>query len=260
MVPLPPSLRSAFPRPGVSSALAAHPQKHRKMKVTEQQLFRYQDRCQAGCNLAKYLESYRRDSDVLVLAVQKGGVPVAYEVASALEAELDALLVRNLSVPGYEEVEMGAVARGGVTIRNRDVLKSHLISNVDFTRVKHREFGELFRREFVYRGERRFPQTEGRSVILVDDGLATTSMLEAAVKAIRRRGAAQVVIAIPVAPKQIVEQLMDLANDVICPVIPSHFDGVTPFYREFSEVSDDEACELLEKQFSSVRTSECKCL
>ncbi len=208
-------------------------------------LLPYQDRTQAGRVLAENLEAYREIRDLLVLGLPRGGVPVAFEVAQALGAELDVLTVRKLGVPECEELAMGAIADGGVTLRNENVLAGNASLVSSFPCVERREREELLRRERDYRGARPIAEIASRCVILVDDGLATGSTMRAAIEASRRLGARQIVVAVPVAPSDTVEQLRDVVDDIVCPAVPLQFRAIGWFYRDFSQVSDREVRSLL---------------
>ena len=205
----------------------------------------FRDRREAGRQLAKLLNEYAHRPDVLVLALPRGGVPVGFQVARALGAPLDVLLVRKLGVPGHEELAMGAVASGGVRVLNQDVVE-HL--NIPFRiveRVTAKELGELERRERAYRRDRPQPELGERTLILVDDGLATGSTMRAAVLALRRRGPRKIVVAVPTASPQTCADLRSDADEVICAITPEPFYAVGIWYRDFSEISDDEVRRLL---------------
>jgi predicted phosphoribosyltransferase len=206
---------------------------------------RFRDRREAGRLLAARLAPYRGRPDVLVLALPRGGVPVGYEVARALGAPLDVFLVRKLGVPGHEELAMGAVASGGVQVLNADVLAGLGLSDRVVAAVAARELQELERRERLYRGARPPRDVQGRTVILVDDGLATGATMRAAIHALRRRGAARIVVAVPVAPLQTCAELRAEADEVVCLVTPEPFLAVGLWYDDFTQTSDDEVRALL---------------
>src|SRR5213082_4017978 len=177
---------------------------------------RFRDRHEAGWRLADKLSPYAKRSDVLVLALPRGGVPVAYEVARALQAPLDVFLVRKLGVPGYEELAMGAVATGGVRVLNDEIVNGLRIPDYVIDAVTAWQQQELARREQLYRGDSPAPDVRGRTVILVDDGLATGSTMRAAVAALRQQGPARIVVAVPVAAPETCSYLGEEADEVVC--------------------------------------------
>ena len=205
----------------------------------------FHDRRDAGRALAAALSAHAGRPEVLVLGLPRGGVPVACEVASALHAPLDVFLVRKLGVPGYEELAMGAVATGGVRVLNPDVVGGLGIPQHLIDAVVRRETQELERRERLYRGDDPPPDVRGRTVILVDDGLATGASMQAAIEALRQQGPARIVVAVPVAPRDTCEQLRALADEVICAVTPHPFHAVGIWYEDFSQTTDEEVRELL---------------
>ncbi|MCO6431371.1 MAG: phosphoribosyltransferase [Deltaproteobacteria bacterium] len=186
---------------------------------------------------------YRDAPEVLVLGLARGGVPVAFEVARKLNAPLDVFLVRKLGMPGHEELAMGALASGGALILNEEVA-AHT-SEYQLARVIEREREELHEREVKYRSGREFPRITDRTVILVDDGLATGASMRVAVKALRQHAPASIVVAVPVAPKETCSLLAQVADRVICALTPRPFLGVGAWYEDFSQTSDDEVVELL---------------
>lgn len=206
---------------------------------------RFRDRRDAGRLLASKLTWYVNRPDVLVLALPRGGVPVAYEVAQALGAPLDVFLVRKLGVPGHEELAMGAVATGGVRVLNHQVVAGLGISDEVIDAVTAREQQELARREGLYRGDRPPPDVGGRTAILVDDGLATGASMHAAIKAMRALQPARIVVAVPAAAPETCSELRAEVDDVICAVTPVPFHAVGLWYEDFSQTSDDEVRELL---------------
>jgi predicted phosphoribosyltransferase len=208
---------------------------------------RFRDRHDAGRRLADALGAYARRNDVLVLALPRGGVPVGYEVALALGAPLDVMQVRKLGVPGHEELAMGAIASGGVRILSEDVVATLNIPDRVIATVAAAEEQELDRRERIYREGRPFPEVRGRTVILVDDGLATGSTMRAAAAALRAQGAERLVAAVPVAPKETCDALQDLVDDVICAVTPEPFLAVGEWYEDFTQTSDAEVQDLLRR-------------
>jgi len=204
------------------------------------------DRTAAGRSLAAVLSDYYRDEDVVVLALPRGGVPVAREVAAALDATLDLILIRKLGVPMQPELAMGAIASGGVRVLNPDVVQSWRITGEDIAAVAAIEQRELERREAAYRGERPRPPVRGRTVILVDDGVATGATMRAAISALRQLGPAKIVVAVPVAPADTVQALEEVADEVICLATPEPFFAIGSCYRDFTQVSDEEVRRLLE--------------
>ena len=206
---------------------------------------RFPDRADAGRTLAELLGAYRRRADVIVLALPRGGVPVAYEIARALEVPLDVFVVRKLGVPGHEELAMGALASGNVRILNDDVIAKLRIRPAEIEHVTIAEGRELARREERYRGDRPFPDLRGRTVILVDDGLATGASMRVAIAALRAEGPASVVVAVPVGAPEVCASLRILADDVVCAVAPSRFEAVGLWYDDFAQTTDDEVHDLL---------------
>jgi putative phosphoribosyl transferase len=207
----------------------------------------YQNRSEAGRALAEALQPYANRLDVLVLALPRGGVPVAYEVAKALGAPLDLMLVGKLGLPGHEELAMGAIATGGIRVLNAEIIQGLAVSEAEIERITAAEWQELQRRERAYRDDRAGPEVHGRCVILIDDGLATGATMQAAVAAIRPQGPAEVVVAIPVAPADTVALLRDQADAVICPATPEPFLGVGWWYEDFAQNTDAEVRHLLRR-------------
>jgi putative phosphoribosyl transferase len=203
----------------------------------------YQDRAQAGSALATALQKYRDRSDVAVLGLVRGGVPVAARVAEELHVPLDVLVVRKLGVPWAPEVAFGALGSGGVRVLNPEV--ADRLDKAEISRVVEAESAELARREERYRDGRPPVALTGRTAIVVDDGLATGATAAAAVAVARGLGAARVVIAVPVGSPEAVARLAKVADEVVCPLVPGHFGAVSRFYREFPQVSTDEVAELL---------------
>jgi predicted phosphoribosyltransferase len=203
------------------------------------------DRSDAGERLAADLAAYARRPDVVVLGLPRGGVPVAYEVARRLEAPLDVFVVRKLGVPGHEELAFGAIASGGVRVLNQDIVDELELGPAVILDIEVLEREELERREQEYRGERPPLDLRGRVVILVDDGLATGASMRAAVAALRRLGPVRVVVAVPVADASTCEALGEEADEVICAVTPDPFIAVGLWYRDFSQVTDEEVRNLL---------------
>jgi predicted phosphoribosyltransferase len=206
---------------------------------------RFADRRHAGRKLAELLTRYAGREDVVVLGLPRGGVPVAFEVAGALGAPLDVFLVRKLGVPGHEELAMGAIASGGVTVLNPDVIEAVGVEQAQIEAVAERETKELERREHSYREGRPPVDVRERVGILVDDGLATGATMRAAISALRNRGAASIVVAVPTAPPETCRSLQSEADEVICAMTPEPFMAVGLWYRDFAPTTDDEVRELL---------------
>ena len=210
------------------------------------------DRREAGVELAKQLEHYRYRPDVVVLALPRGGVPVAYEVARALGAPLDIFVVRKLGLPGHREYAIGAIASGGVRIVNDDAIRWYGIPPEILDTIAREEEIELQRRERVYRDDLPPLDLEGQIVVLVDDGLATGSTMKAAVEAIRRRKPAKIVVAVPVGSQEACAEFTKIADEVACARTPEPFRAVGLWYRDFSETSDNEVRKLLHDERRSV--------
>jgi len=215
----------------------------------------FRDRSDAGRLLAAKLAAYANRPDVLVLALPRGGVPVAYEVARALNAPLDVFLVRKLGVPGHEELAMGAVATGGVRVLNDQVVGLLRIPDYVIDAVAAWEQQELARREHLYRGERPPPVVRGQTVILVDDGLATGATMHAAIKALRQQQPARIVVAVPTASPETCDQLRAEVDEVICAITPDPFYAVGLWYEDFSQTTDEEVRDLLARSVSPGRTA-----
>ena len=205
----------------------------------------FRDRRDAGRFLAGLLEEYRGRTDVIVLGLPRGGVPVAYEVATALGAPLDVFLVRKLGAPGREELAMGAIASGGVMVINDDVVRGLAIAPEAIHHAAEREGRELVRREQAYREGRPFPAVAGKVVIVVDDGLATGSSMRAAIEALRSLRPARIVVAVPAAPQSTCRELTALADEVVCATTPSPFFAVGSSYWNFTQTTDEEVRDLL---------------
>jgi predicted phosphoribosyltransferase len=208
----------------------------------------YRDRYDAGRILASRLTAYADRADVLVLALPRGGVPVAHEIAQALHAPLDVFLVRKLGLPGHEELAMGAIASGGVRVLNDDVVCILQVPDDVIETVAAAEQQELERRERLYRGERPPLNVRGKTVILVDDGLATGASMRAAVAALRQMGPARIVVAVPVGSVETCAEMHDLADEVICGYTPEPFRAVGLWYEDFSQTTDAEVRELLNRE------------
>ena len=206
----------------------------------------FRNRAEAGQQLASRLGKYANRDDVIVLGVPRGGVPIAFEVATALNLPLDIFVLRKLGVPGHEELAFGAIGSGGVRVLDRQIVEAVGLSELVIELVTRAERAELARREQIYRGGRPPLDVRGKTVILVDDGIATGSSLRAGVRALRQMQPAAIVIAAPVAPRSTVNRLRREVDDVVCVEIPERFYGVGQFYHDFSQVSDEEVNELLD--------------
>jgi predicted phosphoribosyltransferase len=209
----------------------------------------YTDRAHAGRALAGELTALAGRDDVIVLALPRGGVPVAAEVAAALHAPVDAFVVRKLGVPGHEELAFGAVASGGVRVLNSDVVWSLRLSDGVIEQVTAAAFQALTEREVALRGDRAFPALAGKVVVLVDDGLATGATMRAAVAAARRIDATRIVVAVPVGPPEACADLAAVADDVVCLLQPRSFGAVGLWYDNFAPTTDAEARRILESAF-----------
>jgi putative phosphoribosyl transferase len=206
----------------------------------------FRDRIDAGQRLATKLAAYANRPDVLVLALPRGGVPVAFEVAKALDAPMDVYLVRKLGLPGHEELAMGAIATGGVVVRNSEVVDALRIPDRVIAEVAAEEQRELNRRERLYRGDQPPPDVRDMTVILVDDGLATGATMRAAVNALREQHPAHIVVAVPTAAPETCDAFRGEVDDVVCAITPEPFYAVGLWYADFSQTTDDEVRNLLE--------------
>jgi putative phosphoribosyl transferase len=206
----------------------------------------FANRTEAGQELALRLRKYAYRDDVIVLGAPRGGVPIAFEVATALRAPLDVFVLRKLGVPGREEFAFGAIASGGVRILDRRTIEGLGITGLDIERVTRAEKQELERRERAYRGGRSPLDVSGLTVILVDDGIATGSSMRAAIRALRQMKPARIVIAVPVAPPSTCSQIQFEADELVCLEMPEPFYGVGQFYDDFTQVSDEEVKNLLD--------------
>lgn len=214
-------------------------------------LLPFEDRVQAGRMLAAALRSYCGRADVLVLALPRGGVPVACEIAEALGAEVDLMIVRKLGTPGQEELAMGAIASGGIRVLNADVIASLGIGEGAIERAAARESREIERREHAYRGSRPRPVIAGKCVILVDDGVATGATMRAGIAGLRQQKPAKIVIAVPVAPPDTVEQLRAEADEVVCLAMPELFRAIGQWYVAFPQLTDAEVRERLARSWEA---------
>jgi putative phosphoribosyl transferase len=207
--------------------------------------FRFRDRSEAGRVLARELDRYAGRDDVVVLGLPRGGVPVAHEVAKALGAPLDVFVVRKLGVPGHRELAMGAVASGGELVLDEGLIRSLGIGKAEIQQTIAAELHELERRERAYRDGRDLPELTGKTVILVDDGLATGSTMRAAALAVREHHPARIVVAVPVAAPETCDEFRSEVDEIICAVTPRPFHAVGLWYDDFSQTSDEEVRELL---------------
>lgn len=206
----------------------------------------FKNRSEAGRFLAQKLAEYTNDPNVVVLALPRGGVPVAFEVAEALKAPLDIFVVRKLGVPGYDELAMGAIASGDIRVLNSRVVDYLDIPDETIERVAAREKRELQRRERLYRGTRPMIDVRGRTVIIVDDGMATGSTVRAAVRALRQQQPKKIIVAVPVGARETCESFTkDVDTMCVCAITPEPFDGVGLWYRDFEQTSDEEVRQLL---------------
>lgn len=210
-------------------------------------MMRFRNRIEAGQQLAKRLAKYASRPDVLVLALPRGGVPVAYEVAQALHAPIDVFVVRKLGVPGHEELAMGAIASGGVRVLNGEVVESLRIPDGVIDAAAARELRELERRERVYRDDRPAPDVQERTVILVDDGIATGSTMKAAIEALRQLEAGRIVVATPTAALSTVREMRGDMDELVAVMTPADFSGVGQWYEDFSQTTDEEVRDLLQR-------------
>jgi putative phosphoribosyl transferase len=205
---------------------------------------RFRDRADAGRQLAEKLDAFAGRTDVIVLALPRGGVPIGYQVAKALNAPLDIFLVRKLGVPGHEEFAKGAIASGGVRVLNGQLVRQLPNAEALIEVVTQRETAELQRREREYRNGRPLLDVRGKTVILVDDGLATGSTMRAAVRALRKRDVAEIIVAVPVGAPEACAEFQDEVDEVVCLMMPRNFRAVGRFYQDFSQTTDNEVREL----------------
>ena len=208
------------------------------------------DRQQAGRILANSLKNYAIQPNVTVLALPRGGVPVAYEIAMALSIPLDVFIVRKLGVPGHEELAMGAIASGGTILVNESIIRQLRLQQSSIDAVIQSEQEELARREHLYRGNRPFPDLSGKTIILVDDGIATGATMQAAISALRKHKPASIIVAVPVAAYETCQSMAPLVDKLICPLQPINFFAVGLWYEDFSQTTDEEVIDLLERSNS----------
>lgn len=207
----------------------------------------YHNREDAGKTLAQQLSAYANHNDVLVLALPRGGVPVAFQVAKALHAPLDVFIVRKLGVPGHSELAMGAIAMGGAQVLNQDIIHELGIDQEKIQKVKDQEQQELKRREVTYRGNHTFPPLKDKIVILVDDGIATGASMRAAIMALRQLHPLKIIAAVPVADDNLCNKMRSLVDELICPLRPTQFYAVGAWYEDFSQTEDEEVHALLKE-------------
>jgi predicted phosphoribosyltransferase len=216
----------------------------------------FKNRMDAGRKLAGELSEYANRKDVILLALPRGGVPVAYEIAKQLKVPMDIFLIRKLGVPGNEELAMGAIDSEDVRVLNQDIIRSFGISDRMIAKVAADERRELHRRERLYRGDRKRLEIKGRTVILIDDGLATGATMLAAIKALRSKNPSNIVIAVPVASLDTCRAFEKEVDDIICGATPEPFYGVGAWYEDFRQVTDEEVCDMLEKSISLQKPGE----
>ena len=207
----------------------------------------FDNRADAGRKLAGQLKRYVNEKNVIVLGLPRGGVPVAFEVASALNAPLDVFVSRKLGVPGQEELAFGAISSGGVRVLDPEIVQAAAVSDLQIERITAREKVELERREATYRGGRPPLEIAGATVILVDDGVATGSSVRAAISALRQMKPQRIVLATPVIPAATYQRLRTEVDDLVCVVMPEGFYGIGQFYEDFSQVTDEEVINLLRR-------------
>jgi predicted phosphoribosyltransferase len=220
-------------------------------ELTEQP---FADRREAGMELAARLQMYRGRQDVIVLALPRGGVPVAFEIAKAIEAPLDVFVVRKIGMPGHPEFAIGAIASGGVRVLSEDVVRAYGVPHTAIEAIAARERTELERREHEYRAGRPLLDVRGRTVILVDDGLATGSTMRAAVEAVRALQPARIVVAVPVGAADTCAEFAHITDETVCARTPEPFSAVGLWYADFSQTTDDEVHALLREHAKTMRT------
>jgi putative phosphoribosyl transferase len=208
---------------------------------------RYFNRYEAGKILAELLKQYANRPIVIVLALPRGGVPVAYEIATALSVPLDVFIVRKLGVPTHEELAMGAIASGGTIIYNKEIISELHITQLQIDQVIASEQQELERRNKKYRGDKLFPELKNKIIILVDDGIATGATMRAAVAALKKLNPKKIVMAVPVAALDTIQLMTSLVDEIVCPLQPAVFNAVGLWYEHFDQTDDAEVYELLSK-------------
>lgn len=207
----------------------------------------FRDRAEAGQKLAQFLQAYAHQPNVLVLALPRGGVPVGFEIATALGIPLDICLVRKLGVPNHKELAMGAIASDGVRVLNEDIVRAYSIPLETIEQVTYLELQELQRRDQAYRGDRTKPKIEGQTIILVDDGLATGATMRAAIAVLKRQHPMRIVVAVPVAPVETCKSLEDEVDQVICLITSDSFHSLGLWYENFEQTSDEEVQKFLQR-------------
>jgi len=216
----------------------------------------FRNRAEAGQRLAQRLLAYAGRPDVVVLGLPRGGVPVAFEVARALEVPLGVVVVRKLGVPGHKELAMGAIASGGIRVLNDDVVRHLNIPDRVIEAVTAQELRELHWRERAYRGDQPTPDVRGRAVILVDDGIATGSTMLAAIAALRTLEPARIIVAVPTAAPSTCDEIRRVADDCICEIMPEPFYAVGAWYEDFSQTTDEEVRDLLDQATTETTTAQ----
>lgn len=206
---------------------------------------KYHNRQEAGIILAKHLKAITHQEDKIVLALPRGGVPVAFEIAKQLSAPLDVFIVRKLGVPGHEELAFGALATGGAHVFNDEIIQSLQLDDVEIKKVIAKEEKELKRREIAYRDNAPLPKLKGKTVILVDDGIATGATMRVAIQSLRQFSPKKLIVAVPVADYDLSQKLEPLADEFICPLRPKHFYAVGAWYDDFGQTEDEEVHQLL---------------
>lgn len=210
---------------------------------------RFQDRYQAGQLLGYKLKSYANRNDVIVLALPRGGVPVAAMISEVINAPLDLMIVRKLGVPGHEELAFGALASNKITVYNEELLQYLQLSQKDINQVISQEENELARRNRTYRGDKPFPDLKNKIVILVDDGIATGASMRVAVLALRKESPRKIIVAVPVAPEDMNDIMKNVADEYVCLISPLSFNAVGLWYEDFSQTEDEEVLYLLNKSY-----------
>lgn len=205
---------------------------------------KFTNREDAGKALASQLKNYANDTQTIILALPRGGVPVAYEIAQSLSLPFDILIVRKLGVPGHEELAFGAIASGGAAVFNEDIVQSLELSQQVIKEVTQKEEKELRRREQTYRGQRLFPSLKNKNVILVDDGIATGATMRAAITSLRPQKPKRIIVAVPVAARSTCEEMIKLVDQFVCPLQPLNFYAVGLWYEDFSQTTDAEVAKL----------------